>query len=79
VEIVNHEGKRQMVAGGRAGANMHVDATYYNRTCGQCGAWAILLDRFAADSTLHIWFACTTDGCTGQWLAKRSLPDRIFV
>jgi hypothetical protein len=30
-------------------------------------------DRLAEDSAVFIWYACTRESCTGQWLTKRAL------
>lgn len=51
--------------------------TLRNRPCPQCGAEMAEFDRVIADGALYIWLACVKEDCTGQWLAKRSLPSRV--
>jgi ribosomal protein S27AE len=43
------------------------------RLCPKCGAAMAELDRQSQDGAVLIWYSCTREGCTGQWLAKRAL------
>jgi len=43
------------------------------RLCPECGAAMAEFDRLAEDGAVFIWYSCTRDGCTGQWLTKRVL------
>lgn len=44
-----------------------------NRPCPECGREMVEFDRLTEDGALYVWYACTRDGCMGQWLAKRNL------
>jgi len=43
------------------------------RFCPECGAAMIEFDRLVEDSAVFIWYACTQESCTGQWLTKKAL------
>jgi hypothetical protein len=43
------------------------------RVCPRCGAPMVEFDRREEDGAVFIWYVCTRDRCTGQWLAKRAL------
>jgi hypothetical protein len=43
------------------------------QVCPECGAAMVEFDRLVEDGAMFIWYACTREGCTGQWLAKRAL------
>ena len=43
-----------------------------DQLCPECGAPMAEYDRRMEDGAVFIWYACTKDGCTGQWLAKRA-------
>jgi len=43
------------------------------RICPECGASMIEFDRLTEDSAVFIWYACTRETCTGQWLTKKAL------
>jgi hypothetical protein len=43
------------------------------RVCPECGAAMIEFDRLAEDGALFIWYACSRESCTGQWLTKKAL------
>jgi hypothetical protein len=30
-------------------------------------------DRLTEDSAVFIWYACTREDCTGQWLTKKAV------
>jgi hypothetical protein len=40
--------------------------------CPECGAAMVEYDRRTEDGAVFIWYACTREECTGQWLAKRA-------
>jgi hypothetical protein len=40
--------------------------------CPECGAAMVELDRRMEDGAVFIWYACTREDCTGQWLAKKA-------
>lgn len=46
------------------------------RVCPECGATMVEFDRVAEEGALFIWYACSQENCTGQWLAKRALRMR---
>jgi hypothetical protein len=43
------------------------------KVCPECGAPMAEFDRLAEEGALFIWYACTRENCTGQWLAKKVL------
>jgi len=43
------------------------------RICPECGAAMTEFDRLTEDSAVFIWYACTRENCTGQWLTKKAL------
>jgi hypothetical protein len=43
------------------------------RICPECGAPMAEFDRLTEDSAVFIWYACTRESCTGQWLTKKAL------
>jgi hypothetical protein len=43
------------------------------RICPECGAPMAEFDRLTEDSAVFIWYACTREDCTGQWLTKKAL------
>lgn len=43
------------------------------RICPECGASMVEFDRLTEDSAVFIWYACTRENCTGQWLTKKAL------
>jgi hypothetical protein len=43
------------------------------RLCPECGAAMVEFDRLAEDAAVFIWYACSQEGCTGQWLTKRAV------
>jgi len=40
--------------------------------CPECGAAMVELDRRMEDGAVFIWYTCTREECTGQWLAKKA-------
>ena len=40
--------------------------------CPECGASMVEFDRRMEDGAVFIWYACTREDCTGQWLAKKA-------
>lgn len=53
-----------------AGEGQAVDL---ERLCPECGAPMVEFDRLEEDGAVFIWYSCTREECTGQWLAKRVL------
>lgn len=43
------------------------------RLCPECGAAMTEFDRLTEDGAVFIWYACSREDCTGQWLTKRAL------
>jgi len=43
------------------------------RLCPECGATMAEFDRLMEDGAVFIWYACTREDCTGQWLSKKAL------
>ena len=43
------------------------------RLCPECGAAMVEFDRLAEDGAVFIWYACSRDDCTGQWLSKKAM------
>jgi hypothetical protein len=43
------------------------------RMCPECGASMAEFDRLTEDGAMFIWYACTREDCTGQWLSKKVL------
>ncbi len=43
------------------------------RLCPECGATMIEFDRVTEDGAVFIWYACTREDCSGQWLTKRAM------
>jgi len=48
------------------------------RLCPECGAPMAEFDRLTEDGAVFIWYACTREECTGQWLSKKVLRMRSF-
>ncbi len=46
------------------------------RLCPECGATMAEFDRLTEDGAVFIWYACTREECTGQWLSKKVLRMR---
>jgi len=42
------------------------------RICPECGAAMVEFDRLDEESAVFIWYACPVEGCTGQWLTKKT-------
>jgi hypothetical protein len=42
------------------------------RRCPECGRAMIEFDRLMEDGAVFIWYACSGENCTGQWLAKKA-------
>jgi len=40
--------------------------------CPECGATMVELDRVTEDGAVFIWYTCTREDCTGQWLSRRA-------
>jgi hypothetical protein len=57
------------------GQGLQVDV---ERLCPECGAPMTEFDRLTEDGAVFIWYACTRDDCTGQWLSKKVLRMRSF-
>ena len=47
--------------------------TEAERLCPECGASMVEFDRLMEDGAVFIWYACTREDCTGQWLSKKVL------
>jgi predicted RNA-binding Zn-ribbon protein involved in translation (DUF1610 family) len=45
--------------------------------CPECGARMTQLDRTNENGMIYVWFRCSKDGCTGQWLQKT--PETSFT
>jgi hypothetical protein len=43
------------------------------RLCPECGASMAEFDRLTEDGAVFIWYACTREDCSGQWLSKKVL------
>ena len=50
--------------------------TEEERLCPECGAAMVEFDRLTEDGAVFIWYACTREDCTGQWLSKKVLRMR---
>lgn len=48
------------------------------RLCPECGAAMVEFDRLTENGAVFIWYACTREDCTGQWLSKKVLRMRSF-
>lgn len=57
----------------RPGSSLRVEE---ERLCPECGAAMVEFDRLTEDGAVFIWYACTRDECTGQWLSKKVLRMR---
>ena len=53
-----------------------LDMVEVERLCPECGAAMIEFDRLTEDGAVFIWYACTQEDCTGQWLSKKALRMR---
>ncbi len=47
--------------------------TEVERLCPECGATMVEFDRQMEDGAVFIWYTCTREDCTGQWLSKKVL------
>jgi len=59
--------------GSITGGSLQIDA---ERLCPECGAAMVEFDRLTEDGAVFIWYACTREDCTGQWLSKKALRMR---
>ncbi len=59
--------------GSITGGSLQIDA---ERLCPECGAAMVEFDRLTEDGAVFIWYACTREDCTGQWLSKKVLRMR---
>ncbi len=41
-----------------------------DRSCPECGAPMVEFDKLTEDGAVFIWYACTREDCSGQWLRK---------
>jgi hypothetical protein len=55
------------------GGTLQIDV---ERLCPECGAAMVEFDRLTEDRAVFIWYACTREDCTGQWLSKKVLRMR---
>jgi hypothetical protein len=46
--------------------------TDFEQFCPECGAGMVESDRRMEDGAVSIWYACTREDCTGQWLTKKA-------
>lgn len=60
-------------AGGMTGGTLQANE---ERPCPECGAAMVEFDRLTEDGAVFIWYACTREDCTGQWLSKKVLRMR---
>ncbi|MFH1371389.1 MAG: hypothetical protein ABII09_08915 [Planctomycetota bacterium] len=42
----------------------------YQQLCPECGAKMAETDRVCENGTIFVWYRCSKDLCTGQWLQK---------
>jgi hypothetical protein len=61
--------------GSMTGGSLQV-AVEEERLCPECGAAMVEFDRLTEDGAVFIWYACTREDCTGQWLSKKALRMR---
>ena len=47
------------------------------RICPECGSQMIQLDRISENGVIFVWYKCSQDSCSGQWLQK--LPQTSFT
>lgn len=40
--------------------------------CPECGATMVEFDKLTEDGAVFIWYTCTREDCSGQWLTKRA-------
>jgi len=59
--------------GSMMGGTLQIDV---ERLCPECGAAMVEFDRLTEDRAVFIWYACTREDCTGQWLSKKVLRMR---
>ena len=57
----------------RIGQDVQADV---ERRCPECGAPMAESDRLMEDGAVFIWYACTCEDCSGQWLSKKALRMR---
>jgi len=53
--------------------------TENRQLCPECGANMTVVDCRRENGALFVWYGCTRNGCSGQWLKKISntLPSSI--
>jgi len=44
----------------------------FEESCPECGASMVESDRRMEDGAVFIWYTCTREDCTGQWLTKKA-------
>ncbi len=42
----------------------------YQQLCPECGSKMTETDRVCEDGMVFVWYRCSRDLCTGQWLQK---------
>ncbi|MGD0077760.1 MAG: hypothetical protein ABSB91_03925 [Sedimentisphaerales bacterium] len=47
------------------------------RICPECGSQMIQSDRISENGVIFVWYKCSQDSCSGQWLQK--LPQTSFT
>ena len=40
--------------------------------CPECGAQMTEINRLSDNGAVFVWYECTKDNCSGQWLQKTS-------
>ena len=48
-----------------------------DRICPECGSQMIQMDRISENGVIFVWYKCSQDSCSGQWLQK--LPHTSFT
>jgi hypothetical protein len=48
------------------------ELTMDEEICPECGASMVESDRKMEDGAVFIWYECSREDCTGQWLTKKA-------
>lgn len=49
----------------------------YERICPECGSKMTQADRISENGVIYVWYKCSEESCTGQWLQK--LPQTSYT
>lgn len=51
----------------------------YQQLCPECGAKMTEADRVCENGMIFVWYRCSKDACTGQWLQKMPQTSATLI